>query len=371
MIIMKKYIKIYLFVLFFFQNIIFPQDMNDNERASFEVLPIFNYDSDVGFGYGAKSFLFDYFDKSESLDLILYNSTKGERWYRFVFSMEDFESRQGNIYPLALDVIIDYDKYKNYKYYGIENYSDYDNTKEYEIYTREQVEITAMLSRGFSRNIVVEAGISYKIFNSFNFESEGLLINSSTDLNKRKIKFLAIRFNTRYDTRNSFINPSAGIVALLETEAAFKSGISNIGFFKTGLNLQNYISVFHPKIVLASRLLTQLILPTEIPFQLQLPIGGNRTVRGLPQDRYLSSSTLVINNELRFPLWWRFGGVIGLDIGTTGTESSYEFYDDKLSGWLFSPAAGLRFFMDNFVVRLDLGYTEDYMGIYFNFGHMF
>lgn len=354
------------------QAILLPQQKTgDEERATFEVLPIVNYDSDVGFGYGGKVFLYDYLKKHESFDVILYNSTKGESWYRFVFSIEDFESRQGTVYPLALDFIMDFDKFKSYKYYGIENFPEYVNETDYEIYTREQFEATAMLSRGFTKNIITEAGLSFKVFNSFNFESDGLLINTSSELNKRKIKYLALRLNTRYDTRNSFINPSRGIVALMETESSVKSGLSNIGFVKAGINIQHYYSVLHPEIVWASRILAQLILPSDVPLQIQLPIGGNRTVRGLPQDRYLSSSTLVINNEIRFPIWWRFGGVVGLDIGATGSKTDYDFYDDKLSGWLISPAAGIRFFMDNFIVRLDVGFSSDYTGIYFNFGHMF
>lgn len=349
----------------------YAQQSDSEKRANLEVLPIVNYDSDVGFGYGVKGFLYDFLKGKESFDLILYNSTKGERWYRLVFSLEDFESRQGTEYPIAMDIILDFDKFKNYKYYGIENFLVYNNSNEYEIYTREQFEITAMFSRGFTKNIVVEAGLSYKVFSSFNFESDGLLLSAPTDFNKRKIKFHSIRLNGRYDTRNSFINPSNGIVVLLESETAFTSGISNISAAKVALNFQNYLAILNPEIILASRILTQVILPSDIPFQIQLPIGGNRTVRGLPQDRYLSSSTIVINNEVRFPIWWRFGGVIGLDIGATGNKSEYEFYNDKFSGWLVSPAAGLRFYMDNFIVRLDIGMTKDYTGIYFNFGHMF
>lgn len=363
---MKKHHLSFLLFLFI-STLTFPQQ----ERANFEILPIANYDSDVGFGYGAKAFLFDVFDNKESFDLILYNSTKGERWYRFVFSVEDFESRQGTEYPLALDIILDFDKYKNYKYYGIEYFLNTSSSKEYEIYTREQLEFTTMFSRGFTKNIVIEAGLSYKVFNSFNFEEDGLLLNASSDLNRRKVKYHSIRLNGRYDTRNSFINPSSGIVLLIETESAFKSGISNINFFKAALNFQNYLSILHSEIILASRVLVQMILPSDVPMQIKLPVGGNRTVRGLAQDRYLSSSTFVLNNEIRFPIWWRFGGIAGLDIGTTATTNDYDFYDDRLSGWIFSPAAGLRFYMDNFIVRLDVGFSKDYTGIYFNFGHMF
>ncbi|MCJ7554781.1 MAG: outer membrane protein assembly factor [Ignavibacteriaceae bacterium] len=367
-----KNVHLSLVILFLLNTLAIPQQKKDDSgRANFEILPIVNYDSDVGFGFGAKAFLYDFFEMNESFDLILYNSTKGERWYRLVFSLTDFEKRQGTVYPLAFDLILDYDKYNNYKYFGVENYFDYGGNEDYEIYTREQFELTGMFSKGFTKNLVVEAGISYKLINSFNFDTSGVLDYTISQFNNKNINFQSFSINIRYDTRNSFINPSAGFVAQLETESAFKSSISNVGFFKTGLTLQNFTSLFHPKITVASRILAQMILPSDISFQIQLPIGGNRTIRGLQQDRYLSASTLVINNEIRFPIWWRFGGIIGVDMGMTGTTSDYNFYDDKLSGWIVAPAAGLRLYMDNFIVRFDVGFTKEYMGIYFNFGHMF
>ena len=230
-------------IIIFINSVIFSQQVKDeSNRANFEILPIINYDSDVGFGYGAKAFLYDFFRKNESFDLILYNSTKGERWYRLVFSLTDFEKRQGTVYPFAFDLILDYDKYNNYKYFGIENYFDYDDEDEYEIYTREQFELTGMLSKGFTKNLVAEAGISYKLINSFNFDTSGVLENTISQFNNKNINFQSFRINVRYDTRNSFINPSAGFVAQLETESAFKNSISNVGFFKAGLTLQNFTS---------------------------------------------------------------------------------------------------------------------------------
>ena len=108
-----------------------------------------------------------------------------------------------------------------------------------------------------------------------------------------------------------------------------------------------------------------------MPIQLLLPIGGNNTLRGLQQDRYLSASTLVINNEIRFPIWWRFGGIAGLDVGCSGSATEYDFWTPQLSGWIVNPVLGLRFYMDNFIVRVDVGFGDESTGIYFNFGHIF
>ncbi|MBW6514240.1 MAG: endonuclease/exonuclease/phosphatase family protein [Candidatus Syntrophosphaera sp.] len=64
-------------------------------------LPIAMYDTDTGFGYGAKGYLFNLFKANESYDLILFHSTEGERWYKFEFSLPDEELRQRRKYPLA------------------------------------------------------------------------------------------------------------------------------------------------------------------------------------------------------------------------------------------------------------------------------
>jgi hypothetical protein len=92
--------------------------VDSTKRAGIELFPILSYDTDAGFGYGAKAFFYDQLNTRESFDIILFNSTKGEQWYKFVFSTPDFESRQGTEFPLALDVTFEYDKWKNYNLYN-------------------------------------------------------------------------------------------------------------------------------------------------------------------------------------------------------------------------------------------------------------
>lgn len=345
---------------------------SDSAYASeVEVFPIINYDSDAGFGYGAKAFLFNQLKMNESFDLILYHSTKGERWYRFVFSIMDMQRRQGKEYPLALDLIIDYDKWINYRYYGIEYFYERDSLMDYETYTREPFEISSILSKGFTKTLVASLGLKYKTISSYNFAINGELIKTDNDFNNRFIKTLSILATIRWDSRNNFINPDKGTVLQMDADYAPKISFNNEHYFKLGLTFQNYHTLFEPQVVFASRLVGQIIFPVNVPIQLQLPIGGNNTLRGLPQDRYLSASTLIINNEIRFPIWWRFGGIVGLDVGCTDKTTDYEFWNPQLSGWIVNPVLGLRFFMDNFIVRFDVGFGSEITGVYFNFGHIF
>ena len=362
--------KVIIILFSIFPNILYAQQ-DSVYTSNFEVFPIVNYDSDAGFGYGAKAFLFNQLEMNESFDLILYNSTKGERWYRFVFSIKDMQRRQGKEYPLALDLIIDYDKWINYRYYGVEYFNNQDSLTDYETYTREPFEISSVLSRGFTKTLVASMGLKYKTISSYNFAINGELIKTDNDFNNRFIKTLSILATIRWDSRNNFINPDKGTVLQMDADYAPKISFNNEDYLKLGLTFQNYLPLFEPQIVFASRLVGQIIFPDNVPIQLQLPIGGNNTLRGLPQDRYLSASTLIINNEIRFPIWWRFGGILGLDVGCTGSTTDYEFWNPQLSGWIVNPVLGLRFFMDNFIVRFDVGFGSEITGVYFNFGHIF
>jgi len=221
-----------------------------------------------------------------------------------------------------------------------------------------------MFSRGFTKNLVVELGARFKNISCYNFDLTGLL-QYRTPTN---IKYVSIIFNFRWDTRTNFINPQNGFVLEIENEYSpdlFKQGNS---FYKLGILGQHYITLFKPNFVWANRIILQTI--TDAAYQLQLPIGGNNTVRGLPQDRYLSTSTALINSEFRFPIWKRLGGIAGLDIGSIGSFFC-DSYRESDPGWIINPVLGLRFYMDNFVVRFDVGFGSENTGIYFNFGNIF
>jgi outer membrane protein assembly factor BamA len=346
-------------------NTIAQSDSLSECTSEWEAFPIINYDSDAGFGYGGKGFLYNFLGKQESFDLTLYNSTKGERWYRVVFSTPDIQRRQGIKYPIAFDLTFDYDKWISYKFY-----SDYYNYQTGEVidrsenYIREPIELTAMLSRGFAKDFVAELGARFKNISCYNFDSTGSL-QYRTPTN---IKYISFIFNFRWDTRTNFINPLNGFVLEIDNEYSPDIFKQKSSFYKLGILGQHYLTLFKPNIVWANRIILQTI--TEVPYQLQLPLGGNNTVRGLPQDRYLSASTILINSEFRFPIWKRLGGIAGLDIGSVDSEYN-EYHMESNSDWIINPVLGLRFYMDNFVVRFDVGFGSETTGFYFNFGHIF
>ena len=329
-----------------------------------EPFPILSYDTDAGLGYGVKAVFRNLLHMNESFDITAFNSTKGERWYRFVFSMPDIELRQGKIYPYALDVVVDYDKWIKNSYFGVGNGTSYDDR---ENYTKEPLDINLTMSRGISPHLVGQTGARYRTVRNFNFSDSSRLVILQPELSASRVNYASLFATVRYDTRNSFINPSRGIVIQGEAEWAPKTGGSNVVFSRFAGWFQHYSVLFYPKTVLALRCGVQGLAGDNLPVQVLLSVGGNNNLRGSPQDRYLDKTSAIFNAELRFPIYWRFGGVFGLDGGNVWSSLSKMGF----TRWAMNATVGLRFYFDTFVVRVDAGFGKETTGLYFNFGQIF
>jgi hypothetical protein len=119
----------------------FAQEEVASESPEVELLPIISYDTDAGIGLGTKVFALNYLMLDESFDLILFNSSKGERWYRLVFSLPDFERRQGKVYPMAVDATVNYDKTIRASFFGVGSTSRYENR---EYFTKEPIDFNVL-----------------------------------------------------------------------------------------------------------------------------------------------------------------------------------------------------------------------------------
>jgi len=372
----KRLTSISLIQITFCLNLFAQTDSTD--RAGIELFPILSYDTDAGFGYGAKAFFYDQLNTKESFDIILFNSTKGEQWYKFVFSTPDFESRQGTEFPLALDVTFEYDKWKNYNlyYYNLEvegiNYADEQvELKDQCIY--ELVEADIFLNRAFRKDLTGSLGLKFKSTSTYDYRRDTILTSPENVENKFQeapsVKYLSANLNAKWDTRNSFINPSTGLVLEIELEYAPNILEDNSSFFRQAFVVRHFTEIFFKNLILASRAMEQvLIAGSESSQFLAIPVGGSNTLRGVPMDKFRFFSEFLFNNELRFPIWWRFGGIAGLDIGYGSNE---DLYPEDTIDWIVNPVVGLRFFMDNFIVRADVGYYDGDIGFYLNFGHIY
>jgi outer membrane protein assembly factor BamA len=339
----------------------------DKSYKSWSPMPIVMYDTDIGFGFGGKVKFVDFLKHKESFDLILFQSLKNggwtENWYVFTFSIPDFEIRQNRRYGLSFDLKAEYDKYLHYSYYGTGRYSSKDDDT---VFSHAMSMLQLTLGRGFSPRFVAELSYALRWLEYSNVED----LRPFTDLLRRFGKQFSpfASLAARYDTSNSQIHPTRGIRLLFQDDLAV--GSSDAKFNRMTFDFRNYITIFGEKDVFAYRGLFQWISGDKIPYFDLSSLGGGtllNTMRGYPLHRFMDKAKFLANIEYRFPIWWRLGGNVFIDAGTVGSSLAKLDFGHLALDY----GVGLRFYLNDFCVRVDTGFSEEGMGLYFNFGHIF
>ncbi len=335
---------------------------------SFSPFPIVMYDTDIGFGYGGRVKFIDYLKKRESLDLILFNSTKGERWYVFTFSVADPEIRQGKRYGLAFDLKAEYDKFLNYSFYGFGAGTPEANET---VLTHATTSLSFLFSRGFTPHLVAEAAYVVRWLR-YTEPREGPLVDELAALAGAGRLFAPyLSLALKYDTSDSQIHPTRGFRFILQEDLAGSfMGSRDASFNRLTVDFRKYLRVFGEKDVFAVRALAQYVGGDAIPVFDHASLGGGNiltAMRGFPQNRFLDRGKFLVNAEYRFPIIWRLGGNVFTDAGTVW----HSLRTIDLGETAFDAGLGLRFYMPDFVVRVDVAWSREGMGLYFNFGHVF
>jgi len=337
-------------------------DSSSNSTPTFSVsiLPIAMYDSDIGFGFGARAVAKNLRTR-KSYDWILFGSTLGEQWYAFSYSAPDRGLRHGLIYRLAYDLTIEYDKLLKSNFFGIGNKTaDNDNR-----FPRESFRLKLSASHAFSNKFSATAKIGATHYSVYDYD-----VNWPIDLasvsGAGESQLLTVGVSNTYDTRDNILNPGHGIRIETSLERAIKAVGFDWDFGRTRLELSGYKTLWRKGNVLAGRLWLQ-DMTSGAPFQELSKIGDGWTARGYKAGRFLDRAMVLTSLEHRFPIYSKLGGVIFVDSGRVwhGLKNS------SLRNWHFNWGMGLRYYLANFVGRLDVGKSNEGTRIFFNFGHVF
>jgi len=369
----KKLLHIFLVIFIFSFFLGIPKSVSaaldektKDTKKSLSAFPILMYDTDIGYGYGGKAKFVNHFSIKESFDFTVFNSSKGERWYVFTFAIPDIEIRQGKIYPLSFDLRAEYDKYLKYSFYGIGADSREENQT---VFTFEKKELQLKFGRGFTSRFVLEMSYFLKNVKYFRVTEDKPFTETLQEVGEQFSPFASIV--VRYDTSDSQIHPKKGFCLLFQNDVAAKFlGNKNARFHRFTLDFRKYTLLFGKKDVFAFRALVQKIAGNEIPlFEMSVLGGGSimDAMRGYKLNRFIDKGKFLINAEYRFPLWKKLGGNVFLDSGCVWPSWS----GIRLNKFVVDVGWGLRYYLQNFVVRFDMGFSNEGIGIYFNFGHVF
>jgi outer membrane protein insertion porin family len=191
-----------------------------------------------------------------------------------------------------------------------------------------------------------------------------------------------------YDTRDDVVDPTSGGFLSAEATLAARALGGQVGFLKA-YTQGSWFQRFPGKrrIVLATRAVLGLadgfpstVLTTavdgaeqedvieDLPASERFFAGGNTTIRGFANDTVGAPNTisaagfpkggnavLIMNAELRFPVWRDFGAAVFVDGGNVFSRVT-EFDFGELRG---SYGLGLRYRSSLGPVRLDIGFAMD------------
>lgn len=191
-----------------------------------------------------------------------------------------------------------------------------------------------------------------------------------------------------YDTRDNEPAPNAGMYHDLSVRVAAVPTGSQYTYGGATNVLRFYVPVVRgPRPLVAAARVFHDVMWGDIPFTAMRSLGGFdfreyfgglATIRGLPKNRYAGAVKQILNAEIRwtpfvltpFNQTLAFTVLAGADAGRVWRDLTFS----DGGGHTVSGVGGLRIaWNENFIVRIDYGraFTTKTSALYIDFGHMF
>jgi len=399
----------------------------DKQTGSyFTGLPIINYDSDTGLGYGARVYWHDNGEKEASL--FEYTPYKYEIYGQFLKSTNGWQYHVlhfdapyiGNsLFRITSELL--YEKNTQANYFGTTASSlgnlDDPSTKTYETAQEQQDALDEQGNRYYNRFLLekptaeinlardffgglvrLTAGVNFSYANIETYNDTSV---NGTDNNQSKLYNdnlndpltgyeggwdNALKLAIVYDSRDFAPNPKNGNVFDFTADLYGKFLGSDYTHQRYNFSTRNFYT--HPSadyLTLAFRWVYS-VQSGDTPFynkntigfadEFKFGLGGFRTLRGYQQNRFIADVKTVINFEPRFSVYkahtfgqsFEFIAVPFVDAGKVFDEVS----DTDLSGYKYTYGAGMRIAWNQAtIIMIDYGQSVEDSGLYINFGHIF
>ncbi|GIW23200.1 MAG: hypothetical protein KatS3mg068_2207 [Candidatus Sericytochromatia bacterium] len=188
-------------------------------------------------------------------------------------------------------------------------------------------------------------------------------------------KRLALALSLSYDTRDFVANPHNGWNNIISLEPS----LGDINYWKIFTSFNRYIPMPIPfinnwTIAFGSRLGMLIGDPAKISIYERFFSGGFDTIRGWPENGYLSGENVFVGSaEIRFPIYNIVSGVLFFDFGNFWNQNwqvtDANVNDAKVNGQLLDPSlknyflrygfgAGLRLDTPLGSIRMDYGIRD-------------
>ena len=341
-------------------------------------IPIVNFSSDDGAGYGVRTYLYEYDGESipyrRAYSLQGFATTKGKWVHRLQLDTPNFRPGQ------RLEIEAVYEKEESANYYGELDdeevdalLGDVDDDTRDDRTTFEQAypKLRVMWIRDLRAPWRLRTGLQLGHTSITPNADTASLLDILNPLGAEGGTLLLVNASLRYDTRDDYTDSGTGILEELLVEYGLGAGGDYNGA-RLSLEHRHFLSLAR-NLVFAHRVNADLTLG-DVPFYEELQLGGSATVRGLKAARVRGQGRFLFNAELR----WQgirlsqgqqiyLGGLLFVDAGQIFKRSDGPSVDD----WQSGRGAGLRFHWQSTVVRADYGVSGGRTGLYITFSQIF
>lgn len=341
-------------------------------------IPIVNFSSDDGAGYGVRTYLYEYDGESipyrRAYSLQAFATTRGKWVHRLLLDTPDFRPGQ------RLEVEAVYEKEKFANYYGELDdaavdalLGDVDDDTREERTTFEQAypKLRVMWIRDLRAPWRLRSGLQLGHASITPNADTGSLLDILDPLGAEGGTLFLANASLRYDNRDDYNDSAHGILEEVLVEYGFGGG-GDFNGARLSFEHRHFLSLL-ANLVLAHRINADLTFG-DVPFYEELQLGGSSTVRGLKAARVRGQGRFLLNAELRWQgirLSQRqqiyLGGLLFADAGQIFARRD----GPSLDNWQSGTGAGLRFHWQSTVVRADYGSSGGRTGLYITFSQVF
>lgn len=176
---------------------------------------------------------------------------------------------------------------------------------------------------------------------------------------------LGHRLTFRYDTRDNLVTPTTGSLTRIYAGININTRKSNFPtYFRYGLEFRKLFPSPTKRMIFVVRGLLQATFGQDIPFYELSSLGGQDTLRGYGQDRFIDKHMVVLNAEQRIHLFQihvfnvnaEFSVAPFVDMG----KVFHSFNTKLLTDYQVTPGFGLRGLVrPNLVGRVDIGFSRE------------
>lgn len=335
-------------------------DTVSEEKNGFFILPLLYYTPDTRWALGAAGV---YYFKLEARN----PEEKDTRVSNLQFLADYTQNRQldlwgiWNIFTRNENYLFKGEaRYRNFpdRFYGIGN-----NTSKSaeELYAYSFISLKSLVMKQVRKSLF--AGLDYHIEKEYNFKyTEGAILEKGIITGYNGSLGSAVGAVVVWDNRDNVINTYRGRLAEISTYwyspligSSFRFSYLNILYHDFWRLQGKHVLAFQTKLRLGEG---------TIPFLDMSTAGNDDILRGYAKNRFRDKNFAGTQIEYRFPLFWRFGGVLFTGVGDVFNKAS----DLSYRLLKYSYGGGLRFVInpaERLNVRLDYGRGTE--GGYFYF----